>query len=828
MKLYLKRYKRLMVSNVQSFEWTPSKNLMILIGKNGSGKSSILEQLTPLPAPKDQFHKGGEKIFQCLHKESIYNLHSVYDGKGTGHHSFIKDGVELNEGKTYSIQEELCKHEFGVTRELEGIIKGTTKFSSMPVDKRKKLLTQMFPLDLSYAFDVFGKASKSLRDKAGQIREVNARLISDNLKLPDDATMYQLNQETDRLVARLNRLFQESNRNTTQQFRNDTEAKAALDSLIQRAHGLLRQYPRLKGSVSVSNVDEFKRQVNVHVNEYQGVQAVVDRLVEELETLQRSAADQGGQITPAELEALKREHNELLKSGEAHMARCTAYQGQFPIIQFNTVGNPQATLDDLFNRWYAVANAIPENADGWMNQKDAQDNKLRLAELRVKKRTLDGMYDSISKHIASLKGCEHVVCPSCNHSFKPGIRPDEQQELEDKKARMLLAMEKMDAEVKRLEEYMEAFQDYSGHVFQFVQITKDYPQFQLLWDFCGGQMVMFREPRKWVREMLDWNDAMGAYVQGQLDLERASVLERRLAVIAEIDQDAVGYLRERSHKLEEEINAKLLWINARRIETQEYEDSGLGIVRFQEAVAKLVDEYDALQAKFRQQAEWLLNQAYEVEIEATQVQLAHSKQNLMRLQDQERTVRLMETMVSEASDAHRDINLLVKALSPTGGLIGTYMMGFMQGVCSLVNAVFDSLWSYPMEVLPSKIDNGTMDYKFPLSVNNGAVVTPDIEFGSHSQVSIADFAFKLAALKYLGFDDWPLFLDEFGRDFDDKHRSNIVPFITSFIEQGTYRQIFYISHFESIHGAFNQAEFAVLDPTNCVVPTAYNKNVRLS
>lgn len=385
-------------------------------------------------------------------------------------------------------------------------------------------------------------------------------------------------------------------------------------------------------------------------------------------------------------------------------------------------------------------------------------------------------------------------------------------------------MDQADQEIKRLEEYMEAFQTYSGYAYNFVQITKDYPQFRLLWDYIGGEMMMYRTPRMWNLDMLSWKDAMDAYIQSKLLMARAEIIERRLAVIAEIDQDAVGYLRDRSKQLETEINTKLLWINARRIHVNEYSDSGLGIIKFQEQVSTLLNRYSEFRDRIKQQAEFLLEQAYQAEIKETQVRLSHSENQLTLLKDQESKVRLMESMVSEASEAHSELNLLVKALAPTGGLIGTYMNGFMQGVCALVNTVIGTIWTHPLEVLPSKIDKDAMTYKFPVAVD-GVVGPPDIANGSASQVSIIDFAFRIATLKFLGFDDWPLFLDEFGRDFDHKHRGNIIPCITGFIEMGNYKQIFYISHFEEIHGAFNQAEFVVLDPTNCVVPDTYNKNV---
>ncbi|MNE74966.1 chromosome segregation protein [compost metagenome] len=130
-----------------------------------------------------------------------------------------------------------------------------------------------------------------------------------------------------------------------------------------------------------------------------------------------------------------------------------------------------------------------------------------------------------------------------------------------------------------------------------------------------------------------------------------------------------------------------------------------------------------------------------------------------------------------------------------------------------------------MEVLPSKMDRDDLDYKFPMSISNGAVEPADIDLGSDSQREIVNFAFRIALLKFLGFDDFPLMLDEFGRTFDEQHRANLIPFIARMIELGQFDQIFYISHFESTHGAFNQAEIVVLDPTNVTVPEVFNKNM---
>ena len=154
-------------------------------------------------------------------------------------------------------------------------------------------------------------------------------------------------------------------------------------------------------------------------------------------------------------------------------------------------------------------------------------------------------------------------------------------------------------------------------------------------------------------------------------------------------------------------------------------------------------------------------------------------------------------------------------------------MGFMQGVTTLVNAYIAEIWTYKMEVLPSKVEKDELDYNFPLSISDGTLVAPDISRGSDSQLEMVNFSFCQAMRKFLHLEHFPLFLDEFGRTFDEQHRDNLIPFIARLIENGQHSQVFYISHYVSTHGAFNQAEFMVLDPTNVTVPEAYNKNVQI-
>ena len=58
----------------------------------------------------------------------------------------------------------------------------------------------------------------------------------------------------------------------------------------------------------------------------------------------------------------------------------------------------------------------------------------------------------------------------------------------------------------------------------------------------------------------------------------------------------------------------------------------------------------------------------------------------------------------------------------------------------------------------------------------------------------------------------PLYLDELGQSFDEKHRVNIMDFVKNLSSE--YSQMFMISHYHNGHGIFTNAQITILDVSN--------------
>jgi DNA repair exonuclease SbcCD ATPase subunit len=816
-----------MLKNIQSLEWTPTKNLMVIIGSNGSGKSSLLDELSPLPSHHTQFEKNGYKTVHCLHKGARYVLHSVYD-KGTGHHSFLRNDVELNEGGTYQIQLDLCKQEFGLQQDIQDLITGRTKFSQLPVNKRREWLTRASPVDLGYAINLLARVSEQAKAQKNVIDHMTKRLANENIDMLDDSEIGRLRQERQRLTDRVNTLFLHRNPSTKQQFRNVDHASEELTELMAEAVGLVREHPRLSDNTRVINKGEYNQIVNQRLANVQAAQAVIDRLLEELETIRATTPAQMDKISPEDLAELKERLAHHISVAEEHSSVMRAYNGPIPLCRTGLFGDQHARLEDAFDRAYGIVMSIPNNEEGEMSTSNAQNKKEQLQEHKHKLRSIEEFISETMRRIATLKGCDHVQCPNCQHTFAPGVDPKDIPQLEEKLRRAADAEAHFQREIKSIDEYLERYVDYAGYVQQYQQITRDHRDYAPVWDWVVGEGRLFRSPKSIATDVISWHSAQRAMIESEIQLENAKQIEARLKVIEAIDFDAAGYMVQRAADLEAEINQKLLSQQSTRDAIEAYVHSGNSVDNYINQVNRLLTRYSSWREKSMQHSEWLLDQAFTSEIDATHQQLAHVGNRLREAERRDTEIRLLEDTVADAADAHSDFQLLAKALSPKGGLIGQYMLGFLQGVTKLVNTVIDEVWTYPLEVLPSKMDRDDLDYKFPLNVSNGAVEPTDIDLGSDSQREIVNFAFRVALLKFMGFDDFPLMLDEFGRTFDEQHRVNLVPFIGRLIELGQYQQIFYISHYSTTHGAFNQAEFIVLDPTNVTVPEQYNKNLQVT
>ena len=93
-KITLKGFRRTFLNNIKDLTLTFTSPLQIVLGTNGSGKTSLVRQFSPLPPDPKELFPGGSKCIEYQYKGSEYILTSQL--KQSFKNSFVKDGEELN------------------------------------------------------------------------------------------------------------------------------------------------------------------------------------------------------------------------------------------------------------------------------------------------------------------------------------------------------------------------------------------------------------------------------------------------------------------------------------------------------------------------------------------------------------------------------------------------------------------------------------------------------------------------------------------------------------------------------------------------------------
>lgn len=828
-KLKLVGYKRLMLSYIQSFEYNPTQPLQLIIGSNGSGKSSILDELTPFPAHHSGFVKGGLKQFECTHRDCFYKLISHYE-QGTGKHSFIRVAndkeEELNPGGTFAVQKELVEKEFGLTRELHELLTGVMTFTGLPTNKRRELLTKMTPVDLHYAFSIYNKVKTIHRDQQGVIKHLTKRMVSENQDLPDQSVKVALQEEVNQLTDKLTELLQLRSNGTKQTFESVDEIRFVLNQLVDRGVQLLKRPPIAPVGFTITSLEQLDDLIKEHQLNQHRIQERLEQSITQFDELNQDAQQPDLLLSEEEINALRSQRTELTE--QLNNIQFSFDTLTFPTIDLPLDRQPENLLKKTVDEWLDIVHSIPNNEDGHFSLTKGNDTKQRLVQLKRLLLETDNKLNAIRRRLAQLRECESVICPSCDHNFKPGISPDDIQRLENQLEEGHTSFLFLQKEEETLKQYDETFDEYLGYVRRFKRLTEQSDStFKPLWDICLDKKIMTTSPKRYLNEIVLWYNQMTNYIRFQQTEQQLGTVLHKLRLVDALDKTILQQVSERRLALEKTIeDCTHLNVEALRIikELQQYRQQQLKYVELLDNMAKAIT---ACIGSIQQNVEYHYQSAIQQEIKQAQLLLAQKQNQITTLELKDSLLADIQSQYDQAQKLYEIDGLLVKGLSPTEGLIGRYLMGFMQKVVKLINAVIAEVWTYPMEVLPSMVENDELDYRFPLSVNDGAVIAPDISRGSSSQIDIINFAFKLLIMRFLGLQDMPLYLDEFGSTFDEQHRLNLIPFINRLLELGQIQQVFFISHYATMHSAFNHADVLVLDPSNITVPEVYNQHVIL-
>lgn len=819
-------FTRMPLSNIRRFVITPTERIQLILGTNGSGKSSLVDQLTPLPASRDDFSKeGGSKTILITHRGSRYKLVSRFVPGSK--HSFEKDGKELNPGETGSVQKDLVRQEFGITQETHDLATNRERFHAMAPTRRREWFTRLSDTSYDYALVVFGKLKSKHRDIVGGLRTNKERLVKEMGKVISREEEDILRKEVHTLHERLSEL---------QALRAPIRRPvAACESDHQQAiedlNRLSSQLLRMRGVMLESGKFESKEHLDLLIDddrhEVTRLEALINsavadhtKLSEQVAILKRTGAE-GVASLQAKIHTARDQQQEILRRRKLQL------EGFDPALA-------SAALESVFEMLQATFAIIPQNDENQFSSLASQEDAKLLQALGQKlmdQQVELNKLNAAKAHMEAHKSNGAHDCPKCGHRWINGYSDEKYADLQKVIHTQIAGMETTKLETVVVEKRIQEFNEYRTLYMDYLRCTKNWPALQPFWDYLNEGQTVKNSPRA----------ALHALETLRTDLQfehQAQEIERQIQgyreLIAQAEKLGDANLTDSQTKLDhltvvvEDLTYKLSMTKRRLHEHLQYRKQ---LEEFWQIHAKILETREAATQFANEAIEMMRLTAIQDCIRTLQTSLALKTEALNAVSLQKGLIAQLERNIAEDIVREEAAQRLVKELSPTDGLIAEGLLGFIRNFTRQMNDLIQKIWAYPLQVKDCGIAKegiAELDYKFPMVVGNASNVVPDIKFGSSGMREIVDLSFQVVAAKYLGLGDCPLFLDEFGASLDEEHRHAATMTIKTLMDTLQFSQLYMVSHYESGYGSFTNAEACVIDARNITVPSVYNRHVEMS
>lgn len=825
-KLILVGYHRFKLRQIHRLEYTPTKKTQVILGSNGSGKSSLLKELSPLPAHHSEFEKGGSKEIFISHKGRNYRLHCDFSHDGN-RFIFEVDGENLNPGYTVTVYRELVKEHFNYTPEIHAIITGQTTFHELSVNDRRNWFTQLNETDFTYALKYFQQLKQTVRDTQSALKHTQSRLTEETNKLLDKEAELKLRIEVEELREDLHKFLSirpPRQRNPSELEQAVKEVDASLQTVINELRSLAAQYETRTTSESRESLETLKNKLLMDFKSKEGTAVA---MMQQITKMQQKANEFSG-VGNCNLEDINKEIAAL----EAENLSIQKALG--PDVA-NLYPDPSKSLQSLeWAKEYFSELSEKLRAFKRRNYTRFEQETLanQLQELQNEQLRFESFVKTAWQKVEvfqNRKLNKESECPKCHHKWIQDYDEVQHEQAILHHKTTVEAAEKHQAKVKSTTEQL-------NEISSFFQLSNDFCVFLSRYPELGG----FFSKLQAVKAIEENPDQIPSLVEETIQQLKLLVqLHRNIEVLK--DRSKIKTILEAAsaedlsklNKVIEEENETLAKIQREMRHIQEEIKRISYEIEIRTSLQEAYRDFQVLleERKRTHQAHIrdLMIAAMDEVIHNMRLDLSHKERQLNQIEIQKALVESLKKDADILARNYRLLSLSQEALSPATGLIAEGMMNFINDFVTKVNRFIEKIWLYPLEIIPVVPDeeNGLdLDYKFEVSVN-GEKCSPDIAKTSAGQKEIINLAFAAVCMKYLGLEDYPFFLDEFAVKMDAAHRKMAYEIIDYLIESSDFSQIFLISHYEQGYSSLSEAEILVLCDSNVILPKhlVYNEHV---
>ena len=786
--LVLRGFKRFPLSDLEVFEHEFASKLTMITGQNGCGKSSLLNELTPLPSDKNNFLKSGYKEIHIEHNGNRYRLISDFTD-GTSY-SFIVDEEELNPSNNITTQRDLTYKHFGITPATHELLIGAESFTEMSLLGRKKLFNAITNLNIDKILENYGALKEELKNNELLLKTTTSLLQSEEQKLIIPGRVEELKRTQKLTTEFIDNLLEfrselktyKTTDNLDLTYSRYTELSSKLNALIAKYYIRITAYPSKDLDTYITGYTSRLDLVTYQLNGY----------YKELDETQRELR----------IAALASESN-LVSLQERAVGLTSLIAGLTSSLMY--LKDLSRYNEDTKTAVYRLEVSLPEVMRSIPLNPERKFTRERYdALLTTGKETLDKLTHVSTRELSLTKELDRlsvpvdkVECPNCKFTWVP---TDTDSTIKKLKQELSLTLK----EKIELQDQLKAIQTETDALVEYFSIYKQYatirsstrPAIPEFWDKVDTELWVFTNPT----DVLVATKGLSADI---VNLDLISKYKSELATVSDNIRVIGSVASGDTVKLE----AKLASINQAISYKQLEKSEVMALLQEAKLMSRVYTSIESIQVALEASRSDLYNsnvsftvgellRVIDSNLSTYKVSLIESDKELQQYDSIKYTADKYKAQIEDLQENIKVLTIALDELSPKNGLIAKSVSSFLNVIIGSINSTIASIWDYKMVLKAIDVENDSLNYKFKVEVEDKLPID-DIKLCSRGMQEVINLSFKVILYKLLGLEGTPFYADELASALDGNHTSKMVSLIQQLSTSDKYSQVFIISHKEN-------------------------------
>jgi DNA repair exonuclease SbcCD ATPase subunit len=831
--IYLKKYKYFSFSRIKELSWKNINPISVIVGRNGSGKSSLITTLLPQSLPRSSFLPDG--YYECTieHNKTNYQIISDFTNKDKPH-QFIKNKTNLNISGTTKVQQELFETEFDLNSDIYKLLTMEHRITNMKGSYRRQYLSNINPNNIGLALDKYKKVVSKIKDINSVIKMLYIRKEELKEKLLTKSVFKEINHNREQLSKRLEVLTSWHyilNNHIDKLKKNKSEMKELDLSKVKEKINDLR-----KPILSFTNIDKSNLDKNIIYYESnisklnESLQNTIERIIEINTELEKYENYKNNNNNLDLKNTLEDKINDLQK----HISNYKTFSDDFIPLHMEDIDAAKSNMKHIKSILNELINTDTLIPDKKLNQIKEKINKYKLSIEYI-----NNEIEHLEKTLLELKQTNNPHIP-CNVMNDCDLYKNYKNELDNFLKHKNDLIKKLEANKKKTNSYNKAIENLESFYSEHRYYKNKYDELYRICTYTvNGLNRILKEfsISDIVNKGLHVGNLIEKYIidselfhNKESDIKKLNSLRDKLFDITNKDIIPIDLLNQ---FIDENRNKKYKLIEKRdKISTQlknyKYQ---LSIYNSYKESTELIKQYKDILDKHIFNKEIYYSTEYYLKIKNIIAELMNNTN--MKLVELDSVIKEQE-QIQYTLDKEININIetyekslkeykyIESALSPTIGFPYKLTITFLNKIIQNTNVFIDKVFSYPFKLMELDI-NDKFDYNFKVKV--GTTTIKDISYCSKGQRTMIDLAFNLATIIQLGLTNYPIFLDEIDKEFDDFHKQELISLFKYITSYEIINQLFMVSHSQIMSGL--EADTLTLGYDNEITSNDNTENINI-